>query len=82
MTTGWVSRSEQSTTIRFETIAARRSSSSSTTCFSDSSTFRFAWQSRIEGWERGPPPIGRLMAAGSVVLWLTVAALGRWIAYS
>ena len=36
MTTGWVSRSPQSTTIRFDTIAARRSSSSSTTFFSDS----------------------------------------------
>ena len=36
LTTGCVSRSPHSTTIRFETIAARRSSSSSTTFFSDS----------------------------------------------
>ena len=34
LTTGCVSRSPHSTTIRFETIAARRSSSSSTTFFS------------------------------------------------
>src|SRR5436190_4113555 len=42
LTIGCVSRSEQSTTIRFETIAARRSSSSSTTPFSDSSWSAFS----------------------------------------
>ena len=35
--TGCTSLSAQSTVIRFDTIAARRSSSSSTTCFADSS---------------------------------------------
>lgn len=44
--------------------------------------FRFAWQSRLEGWDREPPPLGRVMAAASVLLWLSVATLGRWIAYS
>ncbi|MDQ3471737.1 MAG: hypothetical protein M3428_05110 [Pseudomonadota bacterium] len=44
--------------------------------------FRIAWQNRLDGWDREPPPIGRLMAGASVLLWLTVAALGRWIAYS
>ena len=42
LTTGWVSRSEQSTTIRFETIAALRSSSSWTTSFSESSWIAFS----------------------------------------
>lgn len=44
--------------------------------------FRFAWQSRLAGWDREPPALGRLMAGGSILLWLSVAALGRWIAYS
>ena len=44
--------------------------------------FRFRWQRRLENWEMEPPPLGRLMAATSILLWLGVAALGRWIAYS
>ena len=44
--------------------------------------FRFLWQGRIEQWDVDPPAWGRLMAAASIVLWLSVAALGRWIAYS
>ena len=44
--------------------------------------FRFIWQRRIEQWDAEPPPLGRLMAAASILLWLSVAALGRWIAYS
>ena len=44
--------------------------------------FRILWGKRIERWDADPPALGRLMAAGSILLWLSVAALGRWIAYS
>ena len=44
--------------------------------------FRIAWRKQIERWDANPPPLGRLMAATSILLWLSVAALGRWIAYS
>jgi hypothetical protein len=44
--------------------------------------FRFIWQRRIETWDAEPPPLGRLMAASSILLWLSVATLGRMIAYS
>lgn len=44
--------------------------------------FRVLWQRRIEQWDTNPPPWGRVMAATSLLLWLSVAAMGRWIAYS
>ena len=44
--------------------------------------FRFLWQGKIEQWDSEPPPWGGLMAIGSILLWLSVAALGRMIAYS
>ena len=44
--------------------------------------FRFIWQGRIEQWDIDPPIGGRVMAAASILLWLSIAALGRWIAYS
>lgn len=44
--------------------------------------FRILWRDRIDTWDVAPPIAGRLMAAGSVVIWLAVAALGRMIAYS
>lgn len=44
--------------------------------------FRMLWHGRLGEWEAAPPMWGRLMAAGSIGLWLTVAALGRMIAYS
>ncbi|MGR4865134.1 DUF6644 family protein [Caulobacter sp. LARHSG274] len=44
--------------------------------------FRGLWRGRIGGWDRNPPLAGRLMAAGSLTLWLAIAGLGRWIAYS
>ena len=43
--------------------------------------FRLLWRTRIAGWESDPPMIGRVMAAGSVLLWLCVGSLGRLIAY-
>ena len=44
--------------------------------------FRIVWRKQFERWDANPPPLGRLMAATSILLWLSVAALGRWIAYS
>jgi len=44
--------------------------------------FRILWQGRIERWDAEPPAAGRLMAAASLLLWLSVAACGRMIAYS
>jgi hypothetical protein len=44
--------------------------------------FRTLWQRNIERWDMEPPPWGRLMAIVSVLLWLSVATLGRMIAYT
>jgi hypothetical protein len=44
--------------------------------------FRLLWQGRIERWDADPPPWGRSMAGASILLWLSIAGLGRWIAYS
>ena len=44
--------------------------------------FHILWRNRIEDWDSAPPFVGRLMAAASVTLWLTIGALGRMIAYS
>lgn len=44
--------------------------------------FRLLWRNRIAEWDADPPLGGRLMAGVSILLWLSVASLGRWIAYS
>jgi hypothetical protein len=44
--------------------------------------FRFLWRRKIERWDVEPPPLGRLMAITSILLWLSVAACGRMIAYN
>jgi hypothetical protein len=44
--------------------------------------FRMIWHKRMDRWDADPPALGRLMAAASILLWLSVASLGRWIAYS
>ena len=44
--------------------------------------FHFLWRRRIDHWDAAPPIAGRLMAAGSIILWLVIGALGRMIAYS
>ena len=44
--------------------------------------FRFFWRDRIDRWDESPPLAGRAMAAGSILLWLLVATMGRMIAYS
>jgi hypothetical protein len=44
--------------------------------------FRLLWTRRLGRWDGDPPPAGRLMAAASIMLWLSVAACGRLIAYN
>ncbi len=44
--------------------------------------FHILWRHRIDNWDAAPPLAGRLMALASVMLWLTIGALGRMIAYS
>lgn len=44
--------------------------------------FRWLWRGRLADWQVSPPLAGRLMAAVSLLLWLTVGTLGRMIAYS
>lgn len=44
--------------------------------------FRALWRGRMAAWEADPPLAGRLMALGSLALWLCVGALGRLIAYA
>ena len=53
-----------------------------TLALANAAAFRFIWQGRIERWDIDPPIGGRVMAAASILLWLSIAALGRWIAYS
>lgn len=44
--------------------------------------FQALWRGRFENWDADPPPLGRLMAVTSIAIWLTVATLGRLIAYT
>ena len=44
--------------------------------------FRALWTGQLGHWDVAPPLFGRLQAALSIAIWLTVGALGRWIAYS
>lgn len=44
--------------------------------------YHLLWRRRLASWDAAPPLGGRLMAAGSLTLWLVVAGLGRWIAYT
>ncbi|MGA0605989.1 DUF6644 family protein [Phenylobacterium sp. VNQ135] len=44
--------------------------------------FNRIYEGRLTDWDAAPPLAGRLMAAGSLLIWLTVGALGRFIAYS
>ncbi|KRA59335.1 hypothetical protein ASD79_11645 [Caulobacter sp. Root655] len=48
----------------------------------NAAAFRWLRRRRMARWDVDPPPAGRVMAAGSLGLWLIVAGLGRWIAYS
>lgn len=44
--------------------------------------FRTLWGQRLTEWDAAPPTLGRLQALLSIVAWLSVGGLGRWIAYS
>ncbi|MDX5329822.1 MAG: hypothetical protein LPK04_01355 [Caulobacteraceae bacterium] len=44
--------------------------------------FHALWGKRWSSWDAAPPPVGRVMAIGSLAVWLTVGGLGRWIAYA
>jgi hypothetical protein len=44
--------------------------------------FRRVWGARLDRWGETVPPAARSLAALSLLLWLTVAALGRLIAYA
>jgi len=43
--------------------------------------FRLLWRRRLEMWDAAPPPLGRVQAGGSILLWLSAVAGGRLIAY-
>ena len=47
----------------------------------NAAAFRLAWQRRVEAGG-SVPGVARLMAIASLLLWLGVGTLGRWIAYS
>lgn len=44
--------------------------------------FRAMFDRRIGGWGDRAPVLARIMAAASILLWLVIGTLGRWIAYS
>ncbi|PZQ64258.1 MAG: hypothetical protein DI570_06220 [Phenylobacterium zucineum] len=48
----------------------------------NAATFNAIYKTRLYEWDAAPPLAGRLMAAGSLIIWLTVASLGRFIAYA
>ena len=47
----------------------------------NAAAFRLLWRRGLDVWET-PPVAARAMAAGSLLLWLWIATLGRLIAYS
>lgn len=48
----------------------------------NAAAFNRIYEGRLADWDARPPLAGRLMAASSLLIWLTVGALGRFIAYS
>lgn len=48
----------------------------------NAAAFNAIYTTRLYEWDAAPPLPGRLMAAGSLIIWLTVASLGRFIAYA
>lgn len=43
--------------------------------------FRLLWRSHVANWDDRPPLLGLAQAALSLLLWLSIAVLGRLIAY-
>lgn len=44
--------------------------------------FRAMFDRKLGDWAGIAPPAARMMAAASILLWLLIGTLGRWIAYS
>ena len=44
--------------------------------------YRLAWRRHLPNWDGSAPLAARALAITSLLLWLTVAALGRLIAYT
>ena len=44
--------------------------------------FRFLWRDHLNTWDVRAPWLGRAQVGASIAIWLAVATLGRWIAYS
>lgn len=44
--------------------------------------FRHWWQDKLSEWDANPPALGRAQALASILIWASVATLGRWIAYA
>jgi len=60
--------------MRFKLIAI-------TLALTNAIAFRWLWSSHIAHWDQAPPPLGRLQALLSIVLWLAIPVAGRMIAY-
>jgi hypothetical protein len=43
--------------------------------------FRLLWTRRVADWDSNPPFLGLVQAALSLMLWVSIGALGRLIAY-
>ncbi len=52
-----------------------------TLALANAALFRLLWRERVADWDRNPPFIGLAQAALSLMLWVTIAVLGRLIAY-
>lgn len=48
----------------------------------NAAAYRIAWRRRVPDWDATAPVAARSLAITSLLLWLTVAALGRLIAYT
>ncbi len=48
---------------------------------SNAAAFRALFEKRMGGWGERAPPAARTMAGLSILLWLAIGTLGRWIAY-
>jgi hypothetical protein len=45
-------------------------------------SYRRLWRRHLPDWDRSAPRVARALAVTSLMLWMTVGALGRLIAYS
>jgi hypothetical protein len=47
----------------------------------NAASFRLLWNRRLADWDGGAPALGRVQAGLSFLIWLSVAACGRFIGY-